>query len=106
MTRHGYDRTELTEKERATVNLLAMGLDRKSVARRLGCSARSVHRFTMSIRRKFGVVNDMQMALVAYRLGLIADEVITAGFRSDVPPEPPPVVTGPQPSTESSAMEH
>lgn len=61
----------ITDEEHEALNLLVMGLNREVIARRLSRSIRHVHRLIASVKAKVGVRNELQLAIAAYRLGLL-----------------------------------
>ena len=62
----------LTEREREILQLLALGLDNKTIAARLSIAEKTVGNRLSEIFQKLGVSNRTQAALVAVQQGLIA----------------------------------
>ena len=64
----------LTEREHEVLRLLAAGHTAKAIARRAGCSLRTVHRHLSNIYPKLEVSDRLAAVSVAHRLGLLDDE--------------------------------
>ncbi|SHN55596.1 regulatory protein, luxR family [Geodermatophilus obscurus] len=61
----------LTGRETAVLQLLARGLTAESIARRLGCSPRTVHKHLERLYRKIGVRDRLMAVQVARCHGLV-----------------------------------
>lgn len=74
--------TPLTPREHEVLRLLAAGHKASAIARRAGCSLRTVHRHLSNIYAKLGVGDRLAAVSTAHRLGLL-DEGEYEGFRDD-----------------------
>lgn len=69
----------LSPDEIAILTHLVRGRSREATARRVQLSTRQIQRKVADIRMKLGADNDLQMAIIADRLGLIDQAVLQPG---------------------------
>ncbi|MBC3982330.1 helix-turn-helix transcriptional regulator [Streptomyces sp. AC536] len=65
---------EFTAQEREIVNLMALGAKDESIARRLGCSDRTLRRLMTHLMQKLGAASRFEAGARAARLGLLTHD--------------------------------
>lgn len=73
------DRPELTHRETEVLSLLAHGYKAAVIARKAGCSTRTVQRHLGNIYDKLGVSDRLSAVNRAHTLGVIADDIVDTG---------------------------
>jgi len=61
----------LSQREHEIIKLIGEGLKNRQIAERLGISERTVHSHLASIFQKLGVADRLELAIFAYRTGLL-----------------------------------
>lgn len=61
----------LTPRQRAVAELIALGHERMSIARKLGVSDKTVDTFRMQAMRRLGTTNNVELARLAIAEGIV-----------------------------------